>query len=173
MTDIFYYLSKSFLYLALFPVFAIVLLIILYVLTKKSIKKNNISIYGIFLNFNKKNILSLALILLEYILIIETMFIINFSYTNIVLLFTPILIYAIINMDIINMIINILGTIFLLVMCFFERVFLSYILYVDVVWYVIALLIGVCTLIIIINTLIMMRNVNVLVKKSAKNVKSK
>lgn len=173
MTEIIYYLSKSYLYLVLFPIFAILLAGILYIKFKNNIKKNNISLYGMFLSLNRKDILSLALVLLEYIIILETMFITKFSYFSILYIFTPILIYAIINMDIINMIINIIGASFLLVMNFFERVFLSYILYVDKVWYVVVLFITVCILMFVINTYILMRNINEIVKKRVNKEKIK
>lgn len=173
MTEIVYYLSKSYLYLVLFPIFAIILAGILYIKFKKSIKNNNISLYGMFLSLNRKDILSLTLVLLEYIIVLESMFITKFSYFSILYIFTPILIYAIINMDIISMIVNIIGASFLLVMNFFERVFLSYILYVDKVWYVIVLFIAVCVLMFVINTYILMRNINEIVKKRVNKEKVK
>ena len=173
MQEIVYYLSKSYLYLALFPVFAILLLAILYFIFRRSINNNNISLYGIFLSYTKKDILSLSLILLEFIIILETMFITKFSYFSILYIFTPILIYAIINMDLINMIINILGVLFISVLCFFERTFLSYILYIDNMWYVIILFVGVCILIVLLNTYMMIRNINILSKKRIKKEKIK
>jgi len=173
MTEIVYYLSKSYLYLVLFPIFAIILAGILYIKFKKSVKNNNISLYGMFLSLNRKDILSLTLVLLEYIIVLESMFITKFSYFSILYIFTPILIYAIINMDIISMIVNIIGASFLLVMNFFERVFLSYILYVDKVWYVIVLFIAVCVLMFVINTYILMRNINEIVKKRVNKEKVK
>ncbi len=165
MADVIYYLSKSLPYLVLFPILATLLLLILYLIFRKSISNDNVSLYGLFLSFSKKDIFSLALIFLEFILILESMFLKEFSYLNFVFIFTPILIYGTINLDLVNMITNLVAGSFLLAMCFFERVFISYILNVDKMWYVIILLVAVCIFIVILDVYLFMQNINNLTKK--------
>lgn len=171
MAEAIYYLSKLLPYLTLFPVLAILLLLTLYLLFRKGVNNNNVSLYGLFLSFSKKDILTLALIFVQFVMIIETMFINNFSILCFLFIFTPILLYGTINLDLINMIINILGSSFLLIMCFFERTFLSYIRNVDNMWYVIILLVAVCLFILVLDIYMLMRNINVLTKKRINKAK--
>ena len=172
MTEAIYYLSKLLPYLTAFPILAILLLLLLYFIFKKGVSNNNVSLYGLFLGFKKKDILSMALIFIEFIVIIETMFIQEFSYYCIVFVFTPILIYGTINLDLINMIMNLIVSSFLVVMCFFERVFLSYYLNVDSMWYALILFLAVCIFIIVIDNYLLMKNINNLTKKRIVKLKS-
>jgi hypothetical protein len=160
MTETMYYLSKLLPYIVLFPVFAVMLLALLYLLFKKGMNNNNVSLYGLFLGFSKKDILSLALVFIQYIVIIETLFLKELSFYSILFIFTPILMYGIINLEFSNMIMNIISSLFLLVLCFFERTFLSYFLDINSVWYIFFLFLAVCIFIIILDTYLLMRNIN-------------
>ena len=164
MTDAIYYLGKLLPYIVLFPILSVLLLVILSIIFRRGMNNNNISLYGLFLDYSKKEIASLALIFLEFIILIETMFIKEFTVFCVLFTFTPILIYGIINLDLKNMIINVFGYGFLLIMCFFERVFLSYFLNVDNMWYVFILFLAVCIFILVINFYLMIRNLNNLSK---------
>ena len=174
MTETMYYLSKLLPYIVLFPVFAVILLAVLYVLFKKGMNNNNVSLYGLFLGFTKKDIFSLALIFIQYIVILETMFLKNLSFYCILFIFTPILVYGIINLEFGNMIINIISSMFLLVLCFFERTFLSYFTDVNGVWYVFFLFIAVCVFIIVLDTYLFIRNIdNLAIRRINKEKKQK
>lgn len=168
MTDAIYYLSKLLPYIVLFPIMSILLLVVLYFIFKKGMNNNNVSLYGLFLDYSKKEIALLALIFLEFIILIETMFIKEFTIFCVLLTFTPILLYGIISLDLKNMIINVFGYGFLIIMCFFERVFLSYFLNVDNMWYVFILFLAVCIFIIVIDFYLMIRNLDSLSKSRIK-----
>ena len=172
MTEAIYYLSKLLPYLVIFPILSILLLLALYLIFKKGVSNNNVSLYGLFLEFNKKDIFSMSLIFLEFIVIIETMFISEFSLFSILFIFTPIVIYGTINLDLINMIINLFASAFLVVMCFLERVFLSYFQNVDNMWYALVLFMAVCIFIIVIDGYLLIRNINNLTKKRISGLKS-
>ncbi len=174
MAETMYYLSKLLPYIVLFPILAVVLLGVLYALFKKGMNNNNVSLYGLFLGFTKKDIFSLALIFIQFIVIIETMFMKNLSFYCILFIFTPILAYGIINLEFSNMIVNMIGSLFLLALCFFERTFLSYFLNINRVWYVFFLFLAVCIFIVVLDTYFLIRNIdNLAVKRINKEKKSK
>ena len=164
MADVVYYLNKLLPYIVLFPILSAILLFALFLLFKKGMNNNNVSLYGLFLDFSKKEVFSLALIFLGFIMVIETLFVTDFTPFCMVFVFTPALIYGIINLDLKSMIINVFGFGFLVVMCFFERVFLSYFLNVDDMWYVFILFLAVCIFIFVIDFYLLIRNLNSLSK---------
>ena len=167
MTQTLYYLSELLPYLILFPLLSILLLIVLKVIFKNGMN-DNIALYGLFLDFPRKDVLLLALVFLQFLFIIETMVLNEFSYVIILFVFTPILLYGIISLDLVNMIMNILGDAFLLVLCFFKNIFLSYFLQVSTMWYVLILFFAVCLFILVIDMYLLIRNIDIISKRKIK-----
>ena len=165
MEQLLYYLSKLLPYLVLFPILTLLLWLVLYLLCKKGIKNNNVVLYGLFCDIQKKEVLLISLLLVEYIIIIESIFFSDFWILSLLFIFTPIVLYAIISLDFINMIMNIIATVFLLVLCFFGRVFISYFIRVDALWYVLLIFISLIVLILLMNTYILVKNINNLIIK--------
>ncbi len=164
MDEVIYNLSKLLPYIIVFPFMAL-LLLFLHLIFRKGVNNNNISLYGLFLSLNNKDIVSFSLIFIQFIVILETMFLNGFTSYSLLFIFTPILIYGIINLDIVNMILNFLATAFLVVLCFLEQVFLSYLIDVNYVWYVLILFVSTCLFIVAFDVFILGKNINVLTKK--------
>ena len=171
MEQILYYLSKVLPYLVLFPLFAVLLLLALYIIFKIKANNNSMVLYGLFYNLSKKDILLLALIFTEFIVVMETSFVMNFTYLLFLFLFTPILLYVIINMDIISLVRNVIIISFLLLLYFFGRVFLYYYSYVNSSWYILMIYIMLLVFIFVIDLYMLIKNIISLIDKIYKKEK--
>ena len=170
MEEVFYNLSKLLPYIIVFP-FTAILLFALHLAFRRGVNNNNISLYGLFLSLSNKDVVSFSLIYIQFIIIIETMFLDGFSYYSLLLIFTPILFYGIINLDIISMFLNIFATVFMVVLCFFEQVFLSYLVNINYVWYVVVLFVALCMFIVAFDIFVLAKNINNVTKKRINKAK--
>lgn len=171
METIIYNLSGLFPYFVSFPIIVIFIFLFLKVFSKIIVKKNNIVMYGLLVNMGIKEISSYALVFLQFIVVIQTLFVSKFTIYNAVILFTPGVLYGIINLSLIEMIINIIATSFLGVVCIFEKIFYSYLVDVDMIWYVIVIFVILCLFVFVFDFYILIRNICQIMNRKMKREK--
>ena len=69
------------------------------------------------------------------------------------------------------MFLNIFATIFMVVLCFFEQVFLSYLVNINYVWYVVVLFVALCMFIVAFDIFVLAKNINNVTKKRINKAK--
>ena len=85
MNEVIYQLSYLLPYLIIFPFLSILLMVVLWLLSKRTITNSNISFYGLFMNLKFLDILALSFLFIYYFLIIESFFITTYTLYSVVL----------------------------------------------------------------------------------------
>ena len=173
MIDYFFEINDFLIYFYLFPVFILILIIYFY-LNKKRINNKTISFFGMFMGLSKANIISLALLLLYYYLILVSIIVNDFSYLNFLILLVPAICFNIINFNILRFLLDLLNTSVIFILLRSKSIFYYYMIDVGNYWYITLLYGLVCIFIFSYATVIFYRrfkiilNTNKYVKKSQK-----
>ena len=156
MVDYFFDFKSLLPYLYFFPIY-ILLIIIFFLIGKRSINNKRASFYGFFMGLSNKEVLSLSFLFLYYYLIIVSIFINEFSIFNIILFILPILLFNVINFYIIKFFVDIFNTAVLFLLLYSKSIFYSYIIDVGNYWYVIVLYVLLCLFIFLYATFVFFR----------------
>ena len=161
-----YEMIRLFPFAIVFPIF----IAIVYLLFRKNIKKginnSNIKFYGLFIELNNKDIISISLLLLEYFIVIVSLFITEFTIINIIILFLPIIIFDIINGYFMKIFIDIINYSLIFFILYSKNIFFSYLIDVGNYWYVNIIIFLLSIFITIYMSFIFLRNFNSIVKNN-------
>ena len=72
-------------FVIIFPIFIIGIFLMFKKNLKKEINKNNIKFYGLFIELTNKDIVSISLLLLEYFIVVSSLFINEFTFINVII----------------------------------------------------------------------------------------
>ena len=139
MEQLIYQLSALLPYFVIFPVLVLLLALAFNYLSKRAITNNNASFYGLFMNLTTIDIISISLLIMHYFLILETFFITENTIYSFLLLMIPIIIFNIINFNLLKVLPSIINSLLIYVLLFFKTIFYSYMMEIQVTWYVILL----------------------------------
>lgn len=160
MEEVMYQLTKLIPYFIMFPFFSLLTYITLYCISRRKIDKESISIYGIFINLNNKDLLLLSLALMQFILQIESLFVMDFSYYIIIFIYLPIILFDIVSKSFFRFPIDLFNSTLITVLLFFKDAFYSYIMNVSMLWYIFMLFLVLCIFITVISTYSFVNNFN-------------
>ena len=171
MESIIYELGKILPYLIIFPVFVLFFYIFTIVLSKKKISDKNVGIYGVLMNFDNYDVLKISLLVVCYLFIIESIIIVDSSYYSINFILLPIVCFEIINHSYLKILLDLVEIGFVYFILIFKNIFYSYLINVNVLWYIVVLYIILCIFIFLFATYLLFENINVLMSKKMKKVK--
>ena len=167
-----YNFNKLLPYFFIFPIFIILVILILNIISKKKVTENNIYIFGIFINLNNKDILLICLLLIQFYFIVSSLFVNNSSYYVILFLLLPTIAFTLLVKKYYRLIANIILTIFIYTLIIFKDVFYSYINEVTPIWYVNLIYIVLCLSILAFSIFNFVFNFSVIIKnKKLKDLK--
>ena len=174
MNEVIYQLSYLLPYLIIFPLLSIILMVVLWLLSKRTLTNNNVSFYGLFMNLKFMDILSLSLLLIYYFIIIESFFITTYTMYSMIFFLIPIVLFNILsfNGNIFRVLYSLGNAILIFVMLFFKNVFYSYIVEISNSWYVVLLFIMLCIFIFLYATYVFLNSLLNVLRKN-KYVKKK
>lgn len=139
MEQMIYQLSSLLPYFIIFPVLVAILALVFHFLSKRAITNENATFYGLFMNLRTIDIISISLLIMHYFLILETFFITENTIYSFLLLMIPIIIFNIINFNLLKVLPSIINSLLIYVLLFFKTIFYSYMMEIQVTWYVILL----------------------------------
>ena len=168
MEEAIYQLTKLIPYFILFPIAAIVVSIVLKIISKKKINNSNVTIYGLLMNLNNKENFLISLLLIGYIMEIESIFVMEFSIFSVVFIYLPILLFDILCMSFIRIPVDLLESTFVIALLFFKNIFFSYMMEVGIIWYVLVLFVILCAFIVVFSTYTLTGNFNRILKSKTK-----
>ena len=158
MEQVIYQLSSLLPYFIIFPVLALILALIFNFLSKREITNKNATFYGLFMNLRTIDIISISLLIMHYFLIIESFFITENSIYTFLLLMIPIVIFNILNFNLIKVVPSIMNSLLVYVLLFFKTIFYSYMIEIQPTWYVILLFAVVIVFILIYSTFVFLND---------------
>ena len=164
MEKFIYSFNKLLPYFFIFPIFIILVIVLFKIILRKNVSKNNIHLFGLFIDLNNKDILLLCLLLVQFYFIISSLFINDISYTLIFFLLLPILIFSLLTKKLYRLIANFILTIFIFTMILFKSIFFTYLKEVTTLWYVEMIYVVLCLSIIIFAIFNFLFNFNVIIK---------
>ena len=165
MDEFIYVFNKLLPYFLIFPIFVIVLYIILALIYKTKINNDNISLFGLFINLNSIDVLLMSLLLVQLYFIVCSLFIMKFSIYSFIFILLPIILFGILSKDYFKIIINLLYSVFICVLLIFKDIFFSYVVEVDMLWYVVFIFIVLCLTILVLSLFMFLSNFNRIFKK--------
>lgn len=158
MEQVVYQLSSLLPYFIIFPVLALILALVFNFLSKRKITNKNATFYGLFMNLRTIDIISISLLIMHYFLIIESFFITENSIYTFLLLMIPIIIFNIINFNLIKVVPSIMNSLLIYVLLFFKTIFYSYMIEIQPTWYVILLFVVVIIFILFYSTFVFLND---------------
>lgn len=137
MEQMIYQLSSLLPYFIIFPVLVIILALVFHFLSKRPITNENATFYGLFMNLRTIDIISISLLIMHYFLIIESFFVVENSIYQFMLLMIPIVIFNILNFNLLKVFPSLVNSLLVYVLLFFKTIFYSYMVEIQPAWYVI------------------------------------
>ena len=165
MIDYFFNIESCLLYLILFPVYLLVLFIV-FKIGKRTIEKNKIAFYGMFMGLTNRYILALAFLAFYHYIVIVSVFINSFSYIHLILLFVPIIMFHIISLSFLGLIIDLIQTALIFLLLYSKTILYNYIVNVGSFWYVLVLYVCLCLFIVFYVTFIVIKRMGYVVSRS-------
>ena len=168
MNEVIYQLSYLLPYLIIFPFLSILLMVVLWLLSKRSITNNNISFYGLFMNLKFIDILALSFLFIYYFLIIESFFITTYTLYSVVLFVIPVIMFNILSFsgNIFKVLFSLGNAILIFIMLYFKNIFYSYIVEISSSWYIVVLFIMLCIFIFLYATYIFLNSLLNVLKRN-------
>jgi hypothetical protein len=123
-------------YFISFPLFVFIISFILQLIYKKNVTDRNMHLFGLFINLNNKDILSIALLLVQLFFIICSIFVNSESYYIFLFIVIPVVLFSILINNWYALISNFVLSLFTCALIIFKDVFYAYIKDVYFVWYV-------------------------------------
>ena len=137
MEQMIYQLSSLLPYFIIFPVLVAILALVFHFLSKRAITNENATFYGLFMNLRTIDIISISLLIMHYFLIIESFFVVENSIYQFLLLMIPIVIFNILNFNLLKVFPSLVNSLLVYVLLFFKTIFYSYMVEIQPAWYVI------------------------------------
>ena len=137
MEQVIYQLSGLLPYFVIFPVLALILALVFNFLSKRQLTNENATFYGLFMNLRTIDIISISLLIMHYFLIIESFFVVENSIYQFLLLMIPIVIFNILNFNLLKVFPSLVNSLLVYVLLFFKTIFYSYMVEIQPAWYVI------------------------------------
>lgn len=159
-------------FVIIFPIFIIGIFLMFKKNLKKEINKNNIKFYGLFIELTNKDIVSISLLLLEYFIVVSSLFINEFTFINVIILFMPIIIFDLLNGHFIKIFIDVINYALIFLILYSKNIFFSYLIDVGNYWYVNIIIFLLSMFITLYMSFIFLRNFNSIIKTN-KYIKSK
>ena len=169
MDEFIYVFNKLLPYFLIFPAFAIVIYIILSLIYRTKINNKNISLFGLFINLNSMDVLLMALLLIQLYFIICSLFVTSLSLYSFIFILIPIILFGILSKDYLRILINLGYSLFVCTLLIFKDVFYSYVIEVDVLWYVVLIFVVLCLSIVVIALYIFLSNFYRIFKRKKNN----
>ena len=123
-------------YFISFPLFIFIISLILQLIYSKNVSDKNIHLFGLFINLNNKDILLIALLLVQLFFIICSIFVNSESYYVFLFVIAPVVFFSLLIRNYYALISNIILSVFTCALIIFKDVFYAYIKEVYFVWYV-------------------------------------
>ena len=169
MDEFIYVFNKLLPYFLIFPVFAVLVYIILTLIYKTKIGKDNISLFGLFINLNSMDVLLMALLLMQLYFIICSLFVTSLSLYSFIFILIPIILFGILSRDYLRILINLGYSLFICTLLIFKDVFYSYVVEVDVLWYVLLIFVVLCISIVVLSIFVFLSNFYRIFKRKKNN----
>ena len=161
MSEVIYQLSYLLPYLIIFPVLSIILMLVLWFLSKRKITNKNVSFYGLFMNLKFMDVLALSCLVIYYFIIIESFFVTSY-YTiySVVFFMLPIIAFNVVsfNGNIFKTAFSLGNALLLLTMLFFKNIFYTYIIDYNNSGYMIVLLVMLCVFVFLYATYVFLNS---------------
>lgn len=162
MSDMFYSLKPIIPYLILFPILVVLLVVFLFMISRRGIQSYNAGLYGLFYQLDNIKTISLSFLILFLFSIIGFTFIRGFSIYHLLVMMVLV---SFCNIIIRNKIYLILGNVFVLfvaALLYFKNIFVMYLLYVDKLFYIQILVISIDVFVLFSSLFYFLLNFNVL-----------
>ena len=168
MNEVIYQLSYLLPYLIIFPFLSILLMVVLWLLSKRTITNSNISFYGLFMNLKFLDILALSFLFIYYFLIIESFFITTYTLYSVVLFLIPLIMFNLCSFsgNIFRVLFSMSNAVLIFIMLYFKNIFYSYIVEISSSWYVVVLFIMLCIFIFLYATYIFLNSLLNVLKRN-------
>ena len=153
-------------FVIIFPIFIIGIFLMFKKNLKKEINKNNIKFYGLFIELTNKDIVSISLLLLEYFIVVSSLFINEFTFINVIIIFD------LLNGHFIKIFIDVINYALIFLILYSKNIFFSYLIDVGNYWYVNIIIFLLSMFITLYMSFIFLRNFNSIIKTN-KYIKSK
>ena len=155
-----------FFFLAFLLVFLIIFFSIISYFLKKYKDKENVYLYGLLLNFDRKQILSLSLIFIKFTHLIFLAFAFNLEIYSLVFILILSILFNIFNFKFIHLLLDICVCFVLYFILLSKHILISYCFDVEVLWYVILLIVLLSLFIIIASLFIFLKDFLMIMKKA-------
>lgn len=169
MREFFFSLKPVIPYLLGFLVFLVAFCLLLYINYRRNVNDENVGYYGLILKFNNRKILAISCLSIYYLIIIESVFYKYFSSTNLLIFLLLTVLANVFALNLKYLLVSSLYTVFIYYLIYFQKIFISYTMDVEKIWYVELLIILITIFSIFLASYCVIKNIESLLFISKKN----